>query len=81
MPRTFKILGAAYDIYAYNLYGSPSSPTVSATLTNSAGQAMSKYSYYENYYDVEYFMLGGARGDYLFTVVSSIDQNVEIWAQ
>ncbi len=81
VPRTFKILGAAYDIYAYNLYGSPSSPTVSATLTNSAGQAMSKYSYYENYYDVEYFMLGGARGDYLFTVVSSIDQNVEIWAQ
>ena len=79
VPRTFKIIGAAWSIYAYASYGYGT--TVSATLTNSAGQAMTREGYYENYYDIEYFGLTGSRADYIFTVVSSVDRNLEIWAE
>lgn len=81
VPQTFKIKGAYAEIYAWNYsqYGNPGS-TLSATLTNSAGQAMTRDTYYEVHHDVEFYNLTGSRADYTFTVVSSIDQNVQIWA-
>ncbi|GGL10863.1 Ig-like domain-containing protein [Deinococcus radiotolerans] len=80
VPQTFRINGARTYIYAWNYTWSAGS-TLSGVLKNSAGQTLTTDPYYDANNDAELYNLTGAPGSYIFTVVSSVDQTVQIWAQ